>query len=114
MNLSGVLTLKGKVFALNGRFLLSDGSPVSGQIHLEPEGGNEPVVFKYEIQPQTSGYALKATLQRTNGYAELEAHSTARHKFDWDLYLQVSEQPRPDQHSRYLFSQESERTDFLF
>lgn len=111
MNLSGVLTLKGKVFALNGRFLLSsDGSPLSGQIHLEPEGANEPVIFKYEIQPQTAGYALKATLQRTNGYAELEAHSTARHKFDWDLYLQVSEQPASYQHSLYLLSQEKTLT----
>lgn len=89
MDLSGVLTLKGKVFALNGRFLMSDESPVSGQIQLEPEGVNETVIFKYEIQRQASGYALKAKFLRKNGYAELEAHSTARHTFDWDLQLQV-------------------------
>lgn len=91
MNLAGVLTLKGKVFGVSGRFLLSDGTPVNGQIQLEPEGGSEPLIFKYQLQPQATGHSLKATLLRANGYAELEAHSTIRHKFDWDLYLQVSQ-----------------------
>lgn len=90
VNLSGVLTLKGKVFGISGRFLLSDGTPVNGQIQLQPEGGSEPLIFKYQLQQQAAGYSLKATLLRTNGYGELEAHSTIRHKFDWDLHLQVN------------------------
>lgn len=90
VNLSGVLTLKGKVFGVSGRFLLSDGTPVNGQIQLQPEGGSEPLIFKYQLQQQAAGYSLKATLLRTNSYGELEAHSTTRHKFDWDLHIQVN------------------------
>lgn len=90
VNLSGVLKLKGKVLGVSGQFVLSDGTPVNGQIQLEPEGSTEPLIFKYQLQPQTTGYSLKATLLRTNGYAELEAYSTSRHKFDWDIHLQVN------------------------
>lgn len=89
VDLSGILTMKGKVFNVSGRFLLSDGMPVNGQIQLGPEGVSELLIFKYQLQTQPTGYSLKATLLRGSGYAEIEAHSTARHKFDWDLYLQV-------------------------
>lgn len=89
INVSGVLMLKGKVFDISGRFLLLDDTPVNGQIQLQPEGGSEPVTFKYQLQPQLVGYSLKATLIRKNTFSELEAHSTIRHAFDWDLHLQV-------------------------
>lgn len=64
--------------------------PANMQLELRPRNGGPPLSLQYHLQPQATGYAIRSILRRAEHHASLEGHLTAKHKYDWDLHIEVS------------------------
>lgn len=89
VDVAGTLTIQDKVFAISGTANMIENVPVRGQLQLDPRGGMQPLNFQYRLQPRAAGYALQAKVEYAPDFAEMEAQTSVRSKFDWDMHLQV-------------------------
>lgn len=89
-NIRGNLTIEGKGLFIDGSLDVANDIPVAMQLRLLPHFGIEPIIFKYQIKPHGQGYGLKARIEHTAKFADFDASTVVKSKFDWDLHLQVS------------------------
>lgn len=50
---------------------------------------NPKATLVYQLSPRSGGYDLSSTLGYGTQYATVDAYADVRHKYDWDLHLQV-------------------------
>lgn len=88
-SLSGVLRYGEDLYDVTGNMEMYNELPAAMDLELVPSSGGEKIMARYSVQPQESGCAVKSRIVRGDTFATLEAHVTVRHKFDWDLHVQV-------------------------
>lgn len=88
-SLSGVLKYGAEEYDVSGNMNMYNDLPAAMDLELVPKSGGDTIFARYNIQSQESGFALRSKLQRGNAAGHLEAHVGFRHKFDWDVHIQV-------------------------
>lgn len=88
-SLAGVLRYGTESYDVTGNMAMYNELPAAMRLELVPLSGGEKIMAHYTVQPQESGCAVRSQLRRGDTFATLEAHVTIRHKFDWDLHVQV-------------------------
>jgi hypothetical protein len=64
--------------------------PVDAQIKLTPQDGSDPLTFEYKLEAKEDGsYILSGSVQHSQKFTKFEANILSRHKFDWQLDLEV-------------------------
>jgi hypothetical protein len=86
----GNLNLKDKEFRVNGHVNMLGKIPVDAQIKLTPQDGSDPLTFEYKLEAKEDGsYILSGSVQHSQKFTKFEANILSRHKFDWQLDLEV-------------------------
>lgn len=88
-NLAGVLHYGTERYDVTGNMVMQNEFPTATNLELVPTSGGGKIMVTYTVQPQENGYAVRSQMKRGETFATLEAHVTVRHKFDWDLHVQV-------------------------
>lgn len=88
--IQGNITIEGKRLSLDGSVDVVNNMPVAMHVQMTPDFGIQPIVLKYEIKPHGPGYGLKARIEHVTKFADFDARTVVKSKFDWDLHLQVS------------------------
>lgn len=90
-DISGTLSIKGKVFTITGTAEMSKGIPVDVHVQLEADAGGKPALnLEYRLDEQPGGYGLVAKMEHGVKFINFEADTKFNHRFSWDLRAHVS------------------------
>lgn len=88
----GIVTVNGKAHDINGLAELRADLLSNLQLEMSAKDGgygSPKVTLEYKLEPRNSGYDLSSTVRYGPHFATVKGRSAVRHKYDWDLDLQV-------------------------